>query len=265
MVRSLGFRTDLALLRFQGSVVHRRDGYLAVRSPHHPAFHWGNFLLLDQPPAPGAATGWVDTFHRDFPDADHIAIGVDGTEGAAGDPAELTAAGLTVDRYTILTAPRLSPPPRPNTEAECRQLASDADWTAAAALRLADDTTPIDHTEDYHAFTLRRTADYRRMHNAGHGRWFGAFLAGRLVASLGVFATGDGLARYQSVDTHPDYRNRGLAGTLVHTAGEYALEHLDVHTLVIGADPDYHAIRVYRALGFTDAETETRLSRTPNP
>src|SRR5690349_1307221 len=32
-VRSLGYRSDLMLLGLQGSVVDRRDGYLAVRTP----------------------------------------------------------------------------------------------------------------------------------------------------------------------------------------------------------------------------------------
>ncbi|RJQ81049.1 GNAT family N-acetyltransferase [Pseudonocardiaceae bacterium YIM PH 21723] len=104
----------------------------------------------------------------------------------------------------------------------------------------------------------------RELTDRGKGSWFGAFQDGRLVASLGVFTDGSGLARYQSVDTLPGYRNRGLAGTLVHHAGQYALTELGARLLVIQADPGYHAIRVYRSVGFADAETAVSLQRFPD-
>ena len=97
----------------------------------------------------------------------------------------------------------------------------------------------------------------------GHGQWFGAFLDGLLVSSLGVFATSQGLARYQDVQTHPGFRGLGLCGTLVHRAGTYALDQLGVETLVMVADPDYSAIRIYRAAGFTESETQVQAERRP--
>ena len=60
----------------------------------------------------------------------------------------------------------------------------------------------------------------------------------------------EGLARFQSVETHPDFRGQGLAGTLVHEVSRYGFDQLGAHTLVMVADPDYLAIRVYRSVGF---------------
>ena len=85
---SLGYRTDLMLLGLQGSVTEQRAGYQVIRTPANPTFHWGNFLLLDGPPAPGTVSSWMDAFAREFPGAEHVAIGVDGTGGEAGDEAE---------------------------------------------------------------------------------------------------------------------------------------------------------------------------------
>ena len=65
------------------------------------------------------------------------------------------------------------------------------------------------------------------------------------------YTDGNGLARLQAVDTHPDYRRRGLAGTLVHHAGAEGLTWPGVQTLVIVADPGDEAIRVYRSVGST--------------
>jgi hypothetical protein len=40
---------------------------------------------------------------------------------------------------------------------------------------------------------------------------------------------------------------------------------LHVRTLVIVADPEYHAIRIYRSLGFTETETQIELERITAP
>ena len=95
------------------------------------------------------------------------------------------------------------------------------------------------------------------MVEAGHGGWFGAFADELLVCQMGLFSGGPGLARFQSVETLPEHRRRGLAGTLVAHTSRYGFEVLGARTLVMVADPDYHAIDLYRSLGF--AVTETQL------
>ncbi|MFI1383938.1 GNAT family N-acetyltransferase [Embleya sp. NPDC020886] len=257
-VTSLGFRTDLMLLTLQGSHIEERDGYLVVRTPANPTFHWGNFLLLAAPPAPGTAAAWIDTFRREFPDATHVALGVDGTTGAAGDPTDLAAAGLAAERSTVLTATTLNAPPRPNTTATFRMAESDDDWAQAVALTEA--TNPGYAPAAYREFATHRLAGFRNLQARGHGAWFGAFEDNRLRAGLGLFTDGHGLARYQTVTTHPAHRNQGLATTLVHTAARHAQSHWSAETLVIVADPTYLAINLYRALAFTDTESQVQLS-----
>jgi predicted GNAT family acetyltransferase len=104
-------------------------------------------------------------------------------------------------------------------------------------------------------------ARYRRMSEAGRGAWFGAFLGARLVADLGVFSDETGtLARFQSVGTHPDFRRRGICGALVHQASEWALNTLRVGTLVMAADEEYHAARIYESVGFQPTERQIGMS-----
>jgi predicted GNAT family acetyltransferase len=95
----------------------------------------------------------------------------------------------------------------------------------------------------------------------GLGQWWGAFVDDRLVSQMGLFKAGDNLARFQSVETHPDFRGQGIAGTLVHAISRYGFDELGVGTLVMVADPDYLAIRVYRSVGFTDSETQLQVER----
>jgi hypothetical protein len=41
------------------------------------------------------------------------------------------------------------------------------------------------------------------------------------------------------------------------------LEELGAQTLVMVADPDYLAIKIYRAIGFTDSERQLQVERAP--
>jgi len=254
---SLGFRTDVALRVLEGAEVTDRGDCLVVRTPDNPDFWWGNFLLLARLPGPGQGREWLARFAAEFPAARHIALGVDTTDDAET-PEEFAAAGLQADRATVLTAGRLRPPARPNTEAEIRPLEDDADWRQSVdlAIRCFDGGEPGDFLE-------RRAAARRRLTQTDAGIWFGAFTGGRLLAQLGLFDVGDGYARYQHVETDPAARRRGLAGTLVWTAARYGREVLGTRTFVIVADPADVAIRVYQACGFTARQRQLSFDRPP--
>ena len=262
-IDSLGFRTDLMLLSLHGSEVEDRGDHLVVRSPSNPGFWWGNFLLLRQPPAPGACGRWERAFASEFPAAGHSAFGVDGTCGNVAGYQEFTAAGYEVEASAVMTATAVHEPAHPNREATYRALdLTDAgDRESAIALRLAN--APHREPTGHRQFLGRSMDSMAALQEAGAGAWFGAFLAGRMVSGMGLFSDGSGLARFQSVDTHPDFRGRGLAGTLVHHVSTYGFTTLAATTLVMVADPDYHAIRIYRSLGFVSTELQVQLEREP--
>src|SRR5437764_3646998 len=101
-VTSLGFRTDLMLRRLAGATVEDRGDHIVVTTAANPGFWWGNFLLLAEPPADIGP--WIDTFRSEFPDAHHVAIGVDGTDGTTGD-----TTGLEAEVDIVLTASAFPP------------------------------------------------------------------------------------------------------------------------------------------------------------
>jgi ribosomal protein S18 acetylase RimI-like enzyme len=259
-VRSLAFRTDLALLTLGGSVVEDRGSHLAVRTPDNPAFHWGNFYLLARPPRADEVDDLVARYDAEFASSRHRAFGVDGTQdhGDALDP--LVAAGPERDLGTVMTAMSAHPPPRPNNTADYRRLSTDEDWVERVAISCAVKAGEFPR-EEYLPFATAKAATERKLVEAGHGGWWGAFVDGRLVATMGLLRAGDGLARFQSVETHPDFRGRGLAGTLVHRVSRYGFDELGARTLVMVADPDYLAVRIYRSVGFADTEVQTQLKQ----
>ena len=183
-LQSLGYRTDLMLLRLQGSVVEDGSDHLVVRTLANPGFHWGNFVLADQSWVDRPLADLVAVFHAEHPAAGHVAIGVDGVDGRVWGKDELGECGLEVERSVVMTATEVHAPLHPNTEAECRMLASDTDWAAAVDIEHGD----ADPAE-YRDFGQRRMAVRRAQQEAGLGAWFGAFVEGEMLCGLGTPTT----------------------------------------------------------------------------
>jgi ribosomal protein S18 acetylase RimI-like enzyme len=256
-IPSLAFRTDLALARLAGSEVEDHGEYVAVRTPDNPDYYWGNYLLLPHAPTADEVPEWEALFARTFPQCRHRSYGVATAHGTRDDLAAFAAAGLETDASSVMTATAVHEPPRPNREATYRRLTGDEDWAQQLELWSAGEE------EAAPDFVRAKVAAERRMAESGTGAWWGAFVGDRLLSSMGLFAASPGLARFQQVQTHPDARGRGLAGTLVHRVSRYGFEDLGATTLVMVADPEYLAIRVYRSVGFEDTETQLQAQRRP--
>lgn len=259
---SLGYRTDLALLRLGGSLVEDNGDHLVVRSPHNPTHWWGNFLLLAEAPRASDAQAWLNLFADHFPDADYVAIGFDGTTHTADDLDWFAQRGFDVEASVVMTADSVHPPERVNLDAVYRPLTSDDDWAQSIELRMSCKDLDL-APSPYLAFATAKVETNRALVEAGHGQWFGAFVDGRLVAQMGLLSTEPGIARFQSVETEPSHRRRGLAGTLVHHASRCGFDELGARTLVMVADPSYFAIDLYRAIGFMPAETQLQVELRP--
>ena len=264
-VTSLGYRTDLGVLRADGSQIIDNGDHVVVRTPRNPGYWWGNFLLLAGAPQAGELDGWLARFSAEFPAARHRTFGIDLADVAQVDQSVFTSAGFLGHRDTVLTASAIREPARPNTTAVFRPLSGDDDWRQAADLREACSATevPAQAAPSGQDFAALRTLSRRRLTEASRAVWFGAFADGRLVAQLGVVPAPGGLARYQDVETQPGFRRQGLAGTLVWHAGRHAFDEFGSGTLVIVADPDYQAIRIYESVGFARTQEQIGFERAP--
>jgi len=262
-ISSLGFRTDLALRRLAGSQIVDRDEYTVVRTPANPSYWWGNFVLLPGPVRARDAERLMEIFSAEFPDAEHRAFGVDGTAGEVGDHDTVKELGLSIEINAVLTAQGLhEPAPLAARGAVIRRLATDDDWEQAVALRLA--VYELAGKPGQREFTARQFREARECCERGDGAWFGAFVDGRVVTSLGLLRAWSGTARYQNVETHGDHRRQGFASRLLYESSVWARDALEADTVVIVADPAYHAIDVYRSLGFEEFERQVQLERAPS-
>lgn len=260
-VTSLGYRTDLFFPLYDG-IVTDRGNYVVVRTPSNPTFYWGNFLLFDQPPQPGDLARWRGVFAAEIgapPEVEHLVFG---WNGDAGDQTEFLEAGFRQNHAVVLTTHKPPSAPHRADFVDIRPLVADWEWRAAVESQV-DSREPEFSADDYRLYREPAMARYRRMAADGLGHWYGAFVGDRLVADLGIFHR-DGIGRYQAVSTRPDFRRRGIAGTLVAEAGRRALAEWGLHTLVIVADYDEAPARIYQSVGFRPTEEMYGLEWWPN-
>ncbi len=256
---SLGYRTDLFFPKFEGVVTDRGD-YLVILTPKNPGFFWGNYLLFSAPPEPGDLDRWQALFRQEVSarqETHHIAFGWDSPAGTPGEVKPFLEAGYELIESVVLTTRQVCAPAKYNHLVEVRPLVEDWEWEQAL-LNQVHCRPPEHRYEEYLPFKTEKMAQYRRMRQAGLGEWFGAFLEGRLVADLGLFHEG-AIGRFQSVETAPEFRRQGICGTLVYQAAKYGFEHMGVDTLVMVADENYHAARIYESVGFEPTERQVGL------
>jgi ribosomal protein S18 acetylase RimI-like enzyme len=260
-VRSLGWRTDLIFPAFDGEI-HDRGDHLVVRTPTSPGFFWGNYLLYRHPPGPGDLARWKAAFAREIgvpPGVRHIALGWDSVGGESGAVQPFLEDGFELQRGVVLSARDVRVPPRVRPDVVVRPLREDEDWERALEMQIL--CQPPGHRADaYRAFRGRQLARARRMVGAGLGRWFGAFLGDGMVGSLGLFGRA-GLGRFQDVETHPEFRRRGVCSTLVHAASRHGLRRMGLRTLVLVADEGEPADGIYRSVGFEPVELQASLEK----
>lgn len=65
--------------------------------------------------------------------------------------------------------------------------------------------------------------------------------------------------------THPDFRRRGVRGTLVFEAARHALARLGAGTLVMAADEDDSAAKSYESVGSSPTERQVGMAGGPAP
>ena len=63
--------------------------------------------------------------------------------------------------------------------------------------------------------------------------------------------------------THREYRREGIGGTLVYEVSMRTLERTDIASLVMLADTEYRAARIYESVGFAPSESLEGLCLFP--
>lgn len=257
----LAQRTEVLLTALDGDVA-AGPGWWRMALPELPTHFDANYLALARPPAEGELERWLAVFERELGapfGVRHVAFGWHGVGGALG---PFRDAGFEAWVCDVHAGGAVELPRRADPEVVVRPLAREAEWSALVALELLERPAHLSETA-FLDYLLRRTDRYRRLVAAGHGEWLGAFHGDALVGALGVFHVGEGLARYQSVLTHPEHRRRGIARRLVAEGGRRALARPECRTLVLTSDSGSSASRVYVDAGLAVVARTEGVFRRP--
>lgn len=282
--------------------------YLAVRTPSVPDYWYGNCLAMPGLPAAGELQLWESLFEREHPGAEHRVFLMDAPDGAgerrdgaqaggdasacalaaAGRPAsprdglaEFVDAGYELSVHDVLATGTIRRPAPLNEECDYRPVRTDDEWAAVFEASLSTNAGQPGFTR---GFLERKFKAVRAAVEDGHGAWWGAWLppsgsrvgdrsggrraGGRPVANLGLFWSG-GLARFQDVETDPDFRRRGICRSLVYSACASIMAAGDGAGRSSGAPPlaplfvikpeDAAVRRIYEAVGFSFLERSVDL------
>ena len=263
-VRSLGYASDLLLLSFEGNVIDHGDVIQTITEDNQD-YYWGNFLVFPHPPKEGDHKRWLTRFKElfsDYPGVRHVALGWDGIDGEVGCVEPFTQDDFILERLAVMTvnADTLKRPKSWHEQVIVKTLDSTEEWEAATQLQLTRNEDIPD--EEFEPFKREQMKWYRRLSEKGYGHWYGAWLDGQIVGDLGIFF-GDTFGRFQAVETHPDFRRRGIASTLVYQASQHAFSLHPEHTLVIVADDDSPAMRMYEGVGYQVTERKIETFKRP--
>ena len=248
-LHSLGFKSQLIFTAFDGKA-EDQGSYWAIHTLSNPNFFWGNLLIFDRPPKAGDYEEWKKLFKQEFidPRIYHITFAWDSPTGDIGDVSEFLQNGFRLEATAVLVARKVVRPPKFNESLEIRALQTDSEWEKMIEIQIASAHDHLSRVE-WESFYRKQALRYRKMEASGFGGWYGGFLDGELVAGLGIFHR-DGVGRFQTVSTAPNFQRRGICQTLVFRSSEMVLASGQVEHLVMCADPEYHAIKIYESVGF---------------
>lgn len=255
-ISNLGYQTDFSLIKFEGQI-EDRGNYLVIRSPKNPGYFWGNLLFFQNPPSGTDYKVWTDIFKKEFPKSNHMTFAWDDISGREGVNEEFLKHGFKKEKSIVLSTESVDKNENYNSKVKVKPLDSEVDFRKAVEIQieLGGDYLSKESWRSYHTKAM---AVYRGMIDKGLGKWFGAYIDGELAGSLGIFVD-SGVGRFQQVNTVEKFQRRGVCSTLVYESAKYAFENMKAEKLVMVADENYHAAKIYESVGFRPGHRQSGL------
>jgi len=252
--------TDHHLVRLHGSV-ERIDDVIVTRVPDNPGYRWGNCIHLPSEPSADELERFIERardLFSDQPESTHAQIRWDGEFIPDALLQRATELGLKHDCGQVMHADAMTIVEIDGIE--IRPLDMERDWEHIVELNIACDPEELEGTPDYVAFKQGLRRAWRAWERSGDAVWWGAFIDDRLAGQAGMGRCPGRRGRYQSVETRPEFRRRGVCPALVSHMGDHALRELDCELLLLGANHLGLAIHIYRRLGFVAGRWQHALS-----
>lgn len=251
-------QSELAVLRHSCEIKEKTE-YFVVRSLRNPHFHWGNFLIFKQAPQKNDLPKWEEYFCLEFPEFIHQHRAFTWIHGEEL-PADCKITEYLIEKTVCLTTKDVQPVKQIHPDITIRKVQTEQEWLELEQ-KQAERIKPEDRDPSFLSFNKQKFKDYKAIVDKDLGDWFIADLGGEWVGDLGLFHS-EGMACYQNVTTYPGFEGLGIAHALVYGSAQYAIAHYPVKELVIVAEENSRAQKIYQNLGFQVVERRTNLYRS---
>jgi len=252
---SLADFTDL-IFHSSSGCISENDLYTLVRTPSNPYFYFGNYLILNKNIENYNKKELENFFTSEFSDEKRIGhIAFSWPYNKSENVDSYIEDGYHYEKSIAMTLEQsnLADLKCKNSDVHIRKF-SEGDWDQWILFELDefDNQYPI---IDHQLFLLGLEKNYRSLIKADKGSWYGAFIDKELVASAGIFHE-DSIGRLQKIRTRGNYQGKGICKTMLH---KICSDYYELSKIVVVADENYFAKKVYTSLGFYEREKQVSL------
>lgn len=251
-MKSLALKTNLIIHQFESEIT-QDNGYTIIKTPSRPNYFWGNYLITENKiKTQDNLDQIIKVYRSHFPNNKrYITIAFDNTYGDIGIESIIKDNGFKIYQNKVLSANEVNQPKYFNDQLNINKIDIENEINQLIEVHTDENWYLPKHEEK--PFLISKFKALLPLHNKGLGERFGVYINNKLVADLGIYRDGD-TVRFNDVATHSNYRNQGLCSNLVYHASKYALENWGAKVLVMEADENYHAARIYESVGFKQTE-----------
>lgn len=250
-IKSLAYKTDLIFARAD-AIIKEYDNYLVIKTPEHPDYFWGNYIIASEKLK---FKELIEIYKNEFAESFNkfISIGIDSKKNENYISNEFLENGFSIKSSDVLTTEKVTMPEKYNEQLKIKILETDKEWESLIEVHKNENWYLSKEQEI--EFLKNKIKSIKKLTESGVGKRFIAIFNDKVVGDLGIYKDGV-IGRFNDVTTHQDYRNMGICQTLMYHASDYALKNMNINTLVIVADKDYYAKKIYLKLGFTQYEEQ---------
>ncbi len=247
---SLALKTNLILDR-QSSIVEEKKNYIVVTTPQRPNYFWGNYIIMKEPPQIGCFDDWLDIFENEIgtrKERGFVAITFDSKVNTKVNLSDFKKNNFDVQMSKILSTNTIKMPAKYNSDFQIKPFSSEDHWESYVEIHFTP-SWGYGCDKQQKLFLQDSAKSFKKVVDQGCAMRYGAFLNGKMIAELGVFWE-EGIARFNNVATHRKFQRMGACSTLVYEVSKKILSNKNINILVMEADEDYHAAKIYESIGF---------------
>jgi GNAT superfamily N-acetyltransferase len=255
------------LVRYPATTCTRDENFIVYKTPMRPDYWWGAYLVSREVVTRKNLLSVSREWDRQLGALADIKKKIIQWEIPSGDftlgSTEITESAAVVNINSVLVANTTTVAavaertPAATSGVVIEEVITELDRSAVLGMTLAD----LDEDPESPAtanFLQWKHDQFFEGVQRGEGRWWMLKVNGEPVANCGLFFNGE-TARFREVTTHPKWRRQGYARRLCQRVLAECLQDSAAREVVIVAEQNSSAERIYKSIGFVPSTVQIAL------